>query len=128
MKTKLSLTILGVYNTIVGLAMLFCASWGATQILSNTENAELVRMAELLHYGLSPAVLIIGLMLLLNRKTSLETAKNLFLAYIIGTAVLMYVFFTIMANEPLMNFGVDKAAPDVVMFLLAIYAYLKPKK
>ena len=126
MKTKVSLSILGVYNTLMGIIMLIFASAFSSQIV-NSDNTEVVRMGELFHYGLSPALLIIGLMLLLARNCSIETAKKLLLGYIIGTLVLMYIFFGIMANESLMNFRIETAAPDVAMLILSIFGYVKAK-
>ena len=75
MKTKLSLSILGVYNTLMGLIMMFFAAALANEIVIS-ENADVLRMGELFHYGLSPALLIIGLMLFLSRDCSFETAKK----------------------------------------------------
>jgi hypothetical protein len=80
-----------------------------------------------MHYGLSPALLVIGLMLLLARNTSIETAKNLLLGYIIGTTLLMYIFFGIMANESLINFSVASVIPDITMLVIAIFGYVKAK-
>ena len=92
MKTKLTLTILGTYNTIVGIMMIAIPSSMAAMMV-NSNNIEVLRMGELMHYGLSPAILIIGLMLLFTRSSSIDTAKNILLAYLIGTLVLMYTFW-----------------------------------
>ena len=110
----------------MGLIMMFFAAALANEIVIS-ENADVLRMGELFHYGLSPALLIIGLMLFLSRDCSIETAKNLLLAYIIGTVVLMYVFFGIMADESLMNFSIEAAVPDIAMLALSIFGYLKAK-
>ena len=126
MKTKLSLSILGVYNTLMGVIMMFFASALGNEIVLS-ENTDVIRMGELFHYGLSPALLIIGLMLFLSRNCSIETAKNLLMSYIIGTIVLMYVFFGIMTDESLMNFSIESAMPDVLMLALSIFGYLKAK-
>ena len=126
MKTKLSLSILGVYNTLMGVVMMFFASALGNEIVLS-ENTDVIRMGELFHYGLSPALLIIGLMLFLSRNCSIETAKNLLMGYIIGTIVLMYVFFGIMTDESLMNFSIESAMPDVLMLALSIFGYLKAK-
>ncbi len=126
MKTKLSLSILGVYNTLMGVIMMFFASALGNEIVLS-ENTDVIRMGELFHYGLSPALLIIGLMLFLSRNCSIETAKNLLMGYIIGTIVLMYVFFGIMTDESLMNFSIESAMPDVLMLALSIFGYLKAK-
>lgn len=126
MKTKITLSILGVYNTLMGLIMIFfAAAMGKEIVLS--ENTDALKMGELFHYGLSPALVMIGLMLFLSRNCDLKTARQLLLAYIIGSIVLMYVFFGILANEPIMNFSIESALPDIVMFGLAIFGFLKAK-
>tara|TARA_B100000475_G_scaffold698_1_gene658 strand:+ start:638 stop:1018 length:381 start_codon:yes stop_codon:yes gene_type:complete len=126
MKTKISLTIVGVYNILMSLVMAFAIK-NMIPMMLNTEVQEAARMVEIMHYGLFPAILIIGLICILCRNESLETAKKILLAYIIGTTVLMFVFFTIFSNEPLMNFGVDMIIPDIVVYLIAIFGYLKAK-
>ena len=126
MKTKISLTIVGVYNILMSLVMAFAIK-DMIPMMLNTEIQEAARMVEIMHYGLFPAILIIGLICILCRNESLETAKKILLAYIIGTTVLMFVFFTIFSNEPLMNFGVEMIIPDIVVYLIAIFGYLKAK-
>jgi len=126
MKTKISLTIVGVYNILMSLVMAFAIK-DMIPMMLNTEIQEAARMVEIMHYGLFPAILIIGLICILCRNESLETAKKILLAYIIGTTVLMFVFFTIFSNEPLMNFGVDMIIPDIVVYVIAIFGYLKAK-
>jgi hypothetical protein len=110
----------------MGVVMMFFASALGNEIVLS-ENTDVIRMGELFHYGLSPALLIIGLMLFLSRNCSIETAKNLLMGYIIGTIVLMYVFFGIMTDESLMNFSIESAMPDVLMLALSIFGYLKAK-
>jgi hypothetical protein len=126
MKTKYSLSILGIYNSLMGIITLFFASSFST-VMVNSSNNDVLNMGELFHYGLSPALLIIGLMLLLGRNASVETSKKLLLAYIIGTLVLMYVFFGVMANSELMNFSFSVAAPDMLMLGIALFGYFKAK-
>ena len=126
MKTKISLSIIGAYNTFVSIVMMFFAG-DLVGTIVNSDSLEVIRMCEIMHYGLSPAILIIGLMLILARNSSIETAKNLLLAYIVGTIVLMYVFFVIMANESLMNFSISSLIPDITMLILAVFGYLKAK-
>ena len=50
MKTKLSLSILGVYNTLMGVIMMFFASALGNEIVLS-ENTDVIRMGELFHYG-----------------------------------------------------------------------------
>ena len=64
MKTKISLSIIGAYNTIVSIVMMFFAS-DLVGTIVNSDNADVIRMCEVMHYGLSPAILIIGLTLIL---------------------------------------------------------------
>ena len=126
MKTKITLSILGVYNTLMGVIMIFFAAAIGNEIVLS-ENTDALKMGELFHYGLSPALIMIGLMLFLSRNSDLKTAKQLLIAYVIGSIVLMYVFFGILANESIMNFSIESALPDIVIFGLAIFGFLKAK-
>ena len=93
----------------------------------NTEAVEVTRMVEVMHYGLFPAILIIGLICVLCRNAALETAKKILLSYIIGTSILMYMFFIVFANEPLMNFGFEMVIPDIIVYLISIIGFIKAK-
>ena len=135
MKTKISLSIIGAFNLIQSTAMLLFADKILTKMkiinpdgLSNADCAENVfRICEVMHYGLAPALLIIGLILILSRNAELKTAKNILRGYIIGVCVLMYVFFGILASEPLLNFDPTHVIPDIAMLLIAVYTYFKAK-
>ena len=94
MKTKISLSIIGIFNILMSLVMAFAIKDIIPTMLT-TQSQEAFRMVEIMHYGLFPAILIIGLICLLSRNTSLDTAKKILLSYIIGTSILMFVFFTI---------------------------------
>ena len=126
MKTKNSLTIIGVFNLLMSLVMAFGLKDMFPTML-NTDIQEVARMAEVMHYGLFPAVFMIGLICILCRNESVETAKKILLAYIIGTSVLMIMFFTVFANEPLMNFGIEMVIPDIIIYVGAIFGYFKAK-
>ena len=93
----------------------------------NTEVKEAIRMTEIMHYGLFPAILVIGLICFMCRNTNLETAKKILLSYIIGTSILMYVFFTVFTNEPLMNFSFTLVIPDIIVYIIAIIGFVKAK-
>ena len=58
-----------------------------------TKVTEATRMVEVMHYGLFPAILIIGLICILCRNASIDIAKKILLSYVIGTTILMTVFF-----------------------------------
>ena len=66
-------------------------------------------------------------LLMFARNAELATAKNIILAYIIGIAILFYIFFGVMANEPLILFNASNVAPDFLFFGVAIFGYLKAK-
>ena len=126
MKTKISLSIVGVFNILMSLFMAFAIKSIAPTML-NSDSQETIRMVEVMHYGLFPAILIVGLICLLCRNVQLEIAKKILLSYLIGTSILMYMFFVVFANEPLMNFGISMVIPDIVVYLLAIFGYFKAK-
>ena len=126
MKTKISLSIVGVFNILMSLVMAFAIKSIAPTML-NSDSQETIRMVEVMHYGLFPAILIVGLICLLCRNAPLEIAKKILLSYLIGTSILMYMFFVVFANEPLMNFGISMVIPDIVVYLVAIFGYFKAK-
>ena len=126
MKTKISLSIVGVFNILMSLFMAFAIKSMAPTML-NSDSQETIRMFEVMHYGLFPAILIVGLICLLCRNAPLEIAKKILLSYLIGTSVLMYMFFVVFANEPLINFRISMVVPDIVVYLVAIFGYFKAK-
>ena len=126
MKTKLTLTILGAYNMLFGVLAMFASSAMAAELV-NSENADVIRMGEIFHIGLGHAIFLLGLILMFARKAELAVAKNIILAYIVGSAILFYIFFGVMANEPLILFSASNVVPDFVFFGLAVFGYLKAK-
>ena len=89
MKTSVSLTILGAYNVLMGvMCLLMPGDMGAAAIgEANAANPELLEMATMFHYGIGHAISMCGLLLLMIRKCTLDTAKNALLNSI-GTALL----------------------------------------
>ena len=126
MKTKISLSIIGVFNIVMSLVMAFAIKDMAPTML-NTKIEEVTRMVEVMHYGLFPAILTIGLICVLCRNAVLETAKKILLSYIVGTSILMCMFFMVFANEPLMNFGVEMVIPDIIVYLVSVIGFVKAK-
>ena len=126
MKTKNSLTIIGVFNILMSLVMAFGIKDMIPTML-NTDIQEVTRMVEVMHYGLFPAIFTIGLICVLCRNENVETAKKILLSYIIGTTILMFVFFTIFSNEPLMSFSVEMVIPDIIVYLVSIIGFIKAK-
>ena len=130
MKTKLALTILGAYNALMGVLMLVMPDTMGEALVGAEKAAaspEMLEMGTMFHYGLAPALLMIGLLLIFARSSAIETAKQLLLAYVIATGVLLGVFFGIFTNQDAIQFGAEMAAPDVIAFGLALFAYLKGK-
>jgi uncharacterized membrane protein YgdD (TMEM256/DUF423 family) len=130
MKTKLALTILGAYNALMGVLMLVMpGAMGETLVGAEKAAAspEMLEMGTMFHYGLAPALLMIGLLLIFTRSCAIETAKQLLLAYVIATGVLLGVFFGVFNNQDTIQFSAEMAAPDVLAFGLALFAYLKGK-
>ena len=126
MKTKVSLSIVGVFNILMALIMAFTVN-DLIPTMLNTDLPEAMRMVEIMHYGLFPAILIIGLICLFCKNSSLEVAKKILLSYIIGTTILMFVFFSVFAKEPLMNFGFEMVIPDIIVYIISIVGYLTAK-
>tara|TARA_B100000927_G_scaffold280347_1_gene264790 strand:+ start:66 stop:446 length:381 start_codon:yes stop_codon:yes gene_type:complete len=126
MKTKISLSIVGIFNILMSLIMAFAIK-SIVPTMLNSDSQETIRMVEVMHYGLFPAILVIGLICFLCRNAPLEIAKKILLSYIIGTSILMYMFFMVFANEPLMNFEISMVVPDIVVYLVAIFGYFKAK-
>lgn len=130
MKTKLALTILGAYNALMGVLMLIMPDTMGEALVGAEKAAaspEMLEMGTMFHYGLAPALLMIGLLLIFARSSAIETAKQLLLAYVIATGVLLGVFFGIFTNQDAIQFSVEMAAPDVIAFGLALFAYFKGK-
>ena len=126
MKTKITLSIIGIFNVVMSFVMAFFIKDMAPSML-NTEVIEATRMVEVMHYGLFPSILIIGLICFLCRNSAFEIAKKILLSYIIGTTILMCMFIMIFANEPLMNFGVEMVIPDIIVYVVSIFGYIKAK-
>ena len=130
MKTSLTLSILGAYNALMGFLMLFVPDIMAITMIGASraeENPDLEQMATMFHYGLAPALLMIGLILIMIRTCDVETAKKSLLAYVIATAVLLTLFFTVFSTSTVMDFSVEMAVPDMLAFTLALFGYLKAK-
>ena len=111
---------------LFGMAAMLASAKMAAEIV-NSENLDVIRMGELFHIGLGHAIFLSGLLLMFARKAELATAKNIILAYVIGIVILFYIFFGVMANEPLIQFSASNVAPDFLFFGIAVYGYLKAK-
>ena len=124
MKTKLTLTIIGIIQLLQ--SVLYAGFAESSIDMMFNIGAEAKQLAIMFQYALTPAFLMIGLMLLFSRNLALEDAKKLLLAIIISYIPLFGAFYY-MASSPLTNMGLADFAIDFVMFGLAIFTYLKPK-
>jgi len=124
MKTKITLTIIGTLQVLQ--AILYSAfAKPAIEMMFNI-GEEATQLALMFQYAISPAFLMIGLMLLFSRNTGVENAKKLLLAIIIAYIPLFIAFYC-MSVSPMTNMGIGDFAVDIVMFGLAVYTYFKPK-
>ena len=124
MKTKLTLTIIGVIQLLQ--SVLYAAFAKPSIEMMFNVGEEAAELAIMFQYALTPAFLMIGLMLLFSRNLEVEDAKKLLLAIIIAYIPLFGAFY-FMASSPLTNMRLPDFAIDFVMFGLAFFTYLKPK-
>ena len=129
MKTSTTLTILGVYQTLIGCMAMFFASSMAEMALAESylDNANLVHLATNMHVGVGHAFFMIGILLLASRKADIAVAKTILIAYLIGIAAMFVVMNMVFGQSEVMNFSIEMVAPDMVFFVLAIYGYFKAK-
>ena len=125
MKPKLTLLILGSLQILQSILVVVFARTIVETFLNVRGDA--LEVGVLMHYGLSPAFLMIGLILLFARKFEFENQKKVLLALIIGYLPLFGVFYHFSTIE-IMNFNIESIAPDIIMFGLALFTYLNPKK
>ena len=124
MKTKLTLTIIGTLQVLQ--AFLYAAFAKTAIAMMFNVGEEAAQLAVMFQYAISPAFLMIGLMLLFNRDATIENAKKLLLAVIIAYIPLFFAFYHLSSSE-MTNIGLPDFAVDIVMFGLAVFTYWKPK-
>ena len=124
MKTKLSLTIIGVIMILQSIAYpLFSETFIEMMFNVGDEAKEVLNLFQI---AVAPTFLMIGLLMLMARSAELKTAKNILLAFIIGY-IPAFLGFYYLASSPLTNAGITDFIPDILMFGLAIFTYIKPK-
>ena len=124
MKTKLTLTIIGIIQLLQ--SVLYAGFAESSIDMMFNIGAEARQLAIMFQYALTPAFLMIGLMLLFSRNLAIEDAKKLLLAIIIAYIPLFGAFYY-MASSPLTNMGLADFAIDFVMFGLAVLLILNPR-
>ena len=124
MKTKLTMTIIGVIMILQSIAYpLFSETF--IDMMFNV-GAEAKSVLNLFQNAVAPTFFMIGLLMLMARGAELKTSKNLLLAFIIGYIPAFLGFYNL-ASSPLTNAGISDFAPDIIMFALAVFTYIKPK-
>jgi|TARA_B110000483_G_scaffold217463_1_gene269886 hypothetical protein len=124
MKTKLSLTIIGVIMILQSIAYpLFSETF--TDMMFNVGD-EAKEVLSLFQIAVAPMFFMVGLMMIMARSSDIKTAKNLLLAFIIAYIPAFIAFYNL-ASSPLTNAGITDIVPDILMFGLAIFTYVKPK-
>ena len=129
MKTSTTLTILGVYQTLIGcMAMFFASSMGEMALAEAYHGDDnLIHLATNMHVGVGHAFFMIGILLLASRKAGIDVAKTILIAYLIGIAAMFVVMTMVLGKSELMNFSIEMIAPDMVFFALAIFGLVKAK-
>ena len=125
MKTKLSLTIIGVIMVLQAIAYPLFSETLTDMMFNVGDDAK--EALELFQIAVAPMFFMVGLLMLLTRSTDIKTAKNIFLAFIIAY-IPAFIGFYNLASSPLTNAGITDFIPDILMFGIAIFTYIKPKK
>lgn len=124
MKTKLSLTIIGVIMILQSIAYPVFSETLIEMMFNVGDEAK--EVLNLFQIAVAPTFFMIGLLMLMARSAELKTAKNILLAFIIGYIPAFLGFYNL-ASSPMTNAGVTDFIPDILMFGLAIFTYIKPK-
>ena len=125
MKPIIPLYAIGVYTILQSIVIFFAVDFIVPQIFNTT--TEGIEIAILMHYGMAPAFLMIGLVALFSTKFDISSQRQVLLAFIIGYIPLFVVFNYFMGLE-VMNTGIETLALDIICFILALVAYFKPKE
>tara|TARA_Y100000766_G_C18748420_1_gene527187 strand:- start:171 stop:548 length:378 start_codon:yes stop_codon:yes gene_type:complete len=125
MKPKIPLYAIGVYCTLQSIAIFFAVETIVPQVFNTTPEG--IEIAILMHYGMAPAFLMMGLVALFATKFELNSQKQILLAFIIGYIPLFGVFYYFLSLD-VMNAGIETLVPDIICFVLALFAYIKTKE
>ena len=125
MKPIIPLYAIGVYTILQSIVIFFAVDIIVPQIFNTTPEG--IEIALLMHYGMAPAFLMIGLVALFSTKFEISSQRQILLAFIIGYIALFVVFNYFMGLE-VMNAGIETLALDIICFILALVAYFKPKE
>ena len=81
-----------------------------------------LEIAVLMHYGMAPLFLMLGLVAFFATTFELESKRKVILAIVIGYVPLFGAFYYFMGHEA-MNASVETFIPDFICFFLGIVAY-----
>ena len=82
MKPIIPLYAIGVYTILQSIAIFFAVDIIVPQIFNTTPEG--IEIAILMHYGMAPAFLMIGLVALFSTKFDISSQRKVLLAFIIG--------------------------------------------
>ena len=125
MKPKIPLYAIGGYCTLQAIAIFFAVDILVPQVFNTTPEG--MEIAILMHYGMAPAFLMMGLVALFATKFELSSQRQVLLAFIIGYLPLFGVFYYFTGLD-VMNAGMETLVPDFICFALALFAYFKTKE
>ena len=125
MKPIIPLYAIGIYTILQSIVIFFAVDIIVPQIFNTTPEG--IEIAILMHYGMAPAFLMIGLVALFSTKFDISSQRQVLLAFSIGYIPLFVVFNYFMGLE-VMNAGIETLALDIICFILALVAYFKPKE
>ena len=125
MKPIIPLYAIGVYTILQSIVIFLAVDIIVPQIFNTTPEG--IEIAILMHYGMAPAFLMIGLVALFSTKFDISSQRQVLLAFIIGYIPLFVVFNYFMGLE-VMNAGIETLSLDIICFILALVAYFKPKE
>ncbi|MAZ42076.1 MAG: hypothetical protein CMB93_04765 [Flammeovirgaceae bacterium] len=124
MKTKLTLTIIGIIMILQSIIYPLLADMSVDMMFNVGEEAKKVLI--LFQYAISSIFFMVGLILLFLRDVEKKYAKRILLAFLIAY-IPGFIGFYHLATSPLTNAGIADFTPDIIMVALALFTYIKPK-
>tara|TARA_B100001057_G_C22725623_1_gene901605 strand:- start:695 stop:1084 length:390 start_codon:yes stop_codon:yes gene_type:complete len=121
---NIALYAFGGYCTLQSVVIFAFIESIAPQVFNTTPEG--LEIAILMHYGLAPAFLIMGLIALFATSFELESKRKIILAFLIGYVPLFGVFYYFMGLE-VMNAGIETFIPDFICYVLGLIAFFSSK-
>ena len=121
---NIALYAFGGYCTLQSVVIFVFIESIVPQVFNTTPEG--LEIAILMHYGMAPAFLIMGLTALFATTFELESKRKIILAFQIGYVPLFGVFYYFLGHEA-MNAGIETFIPDIICFILGLAAYFSKK-